>query len=120
MPRQRAEAGAPDGAAAAEDRHAADHHRGDHVELVAGAGGRVDRAEPGREQHPGQPGERAAEQERAQQVAGHPDAGQLGGLRARWRVVARTRPQEQWRIERELRVRIKVALDEAGIALPAV
>ena len=36
------------------------------------------------------------------------------------RVVARTRPQEQWRVERELRVRIKAALDEAGIALPAV
>ncbi len=36
------------------------------------------------------------------------------------RVVARTRPQEQWRIERELRVRIKAALDEAGIALPSV
>ena len=36
------------------------------------------------------------------------------------RVVARTRPQEQWRVERELRVKIKAALDEAGIALPAV
>jgi moderate conductance mechanosensitive channel len=36
------------------------------------------------------------------------------------RVVARTRPQEQWRVERELRIRIKAALDEAGIALPAV
>lgn len=36
------------------------------------------------------------------------------------RVVARTRPQEQWRVERELRVRIKAALDEAGIALPSV
>jgi small conductance mechanosensitive channel len=36
------------------------------------------------------------------------------------RVVARTRPQEQWRVERELRARIKAALDEAGIALPAV
>jgi small conductance mechanosensitive channel len=35
------------------------------------------------------------------------------------RVVVRTRPQEQWRIERELRVRIKAALDEAGIALPS-
>lgn len=35
------------------------------------------------------------------------------------RVVARTRPQEQWRIERELRARIKAALDEAGIALPS-
>jgi small conductance mechanosensitive channel len=36
------------------------------------------------------------------------------------RVVARTRPQEQWRVERELRVKIKAALDEAGIALPSV
>jgi moderate conductance mechanosensitive channel len=35
------------------------------------------------------------------------------------RVVVRTRPQEQWRIERELRVRIKAALDDAGIALPS-
>ncbi len=36
------------------------------------------------------------------------------------RIVARTRPQEQWRVERELRVKIKAALDEAGIALPSV
>src|SRR4051812_16091417 len=35
------------------------------------------------------------------------------------RIVVRTRPQEQWRVERELRVRIKAALDEAGIALPS-
>jgi small conductance mechanosensitive channel len=35
------------------------------------------------------------------------------------RVVVRTRPQEQWRVERELRKRIKAALDEAGIALPS-
>jgi small conductance mechanosensitive channel len=35
------------------------------------------------------------------------------------RVVVRTRPQEQWRVERELRVKIKAALDEAGIALPS-
>jgi small conductance mechanosensitive channel len=35
------------------------------------------------------------------------------------RVVVRTRPQEQWRVERELRVRIKAALDEAGIELPS-
>jgi moderate conductance mechanosensitive channel len=35
------------------------------------------------------------------------------------RVVVRTRPQEQWRVERELRARIKAALDEAGIALPS-
>jgi small-conductance mechanosensitive channel len=36
------------------------------------------------------------------------------------RIVVRTRPQEQWRVERELRARIKAALDEAGIALPSV
>ncbi len=35
------------------------------------------------------------------------------------RIVVRTRPQEQWRVERELRVKIKAALDEAGIALPS-
>src|SRR3954451_22124576 len=60
---QGAEARAPDRAAAAEDRDAADHHRGHHVQLVTGAGRRVDRAEPGREQHPGQPGERAGQDE---------------------------------------------------------
>jgi small conductance mechanosensitive channel len=35
------------------------------------------------------------------------------------RVVVRTRPQEQWRVERALRTRIKAALDAAGIALPS-
>jgi small-conductance mechanosensitive channel len=35
------------------------------------------------------------------------------------RIVVRTRPQEQWRVERELRTRIKAALDQAGIALPS-
>ncbi len=35
------------------------------------------------------------------------------------RVVVRTQPQEQWRVERELRTRIKTALDGAGIALPS-
>jgi moderate conductance mechanosensitive channel len=34
------------------------------------------------------------------------------------RVVVRTRPQEQWTVERELRVKIKAALDASGIALP--
>jgi moderate conductance mechanosensitive channel len=33
------------------------------------------------------------------------------------RVVVRTQPQQQWRVERELRSRIKAALDSAGIAL---
>jgi small conductance mechanosensitive channel len=35
------------------------------------------------------------------------------------RVVTRTRPQEQWRVARELRLRVKAALDAAGIAAPA-
>jgi small-conductance mechanosensitive channel len=35
------------------------------------------------------------------------------------RVVVRTQPQQQWRVERELRTRIKTALDGAGIALPS-
>jgi small-conductance mechanosensitive channel len=35
------------------------------------------------------------------------------------RVVVRTQPQQQWRVERELRTRIKTALDTAGIALPS-
>ena len=34
------------------------------------------------------------------------------------RVVARTRPQEQARVARVLRARIKAALDEAGISAP--
>jgi moderate conductance mechanosensitive channel len=36
------------------------------------------------------------------------------------RVVVRTQPQEQARVERGLRARIKVALDEAGISVPSV
>ena len=35
------------------------------------------------------------------------------------RVVVRTQPQQQWRVERELRTRIKAALDAVGIALPS-
>lgn len=34
------------------------------------------------------------------------------------RLVIKTRPSEQWRISRELRQRIKVAFDEAGIEMP--
>lgn len=34
------------------------------------------------------------------------------------RLVARTRPHEQWRVTRELRARIKAAFDEAGIEVP--
>ncbi len=36
------------------------------------------------------------------------------------RVVVRTQPQEQARVERALRARIKLALDEAGISVPSV
>jgi small conductance mechanosensitive channel len=36
------------------------------------------------------------------------------------RVVIRTQPQEQWRVARELRLRVKAALDAAGIAAPSV
>jgi small conductance mechanosensitive channel len=43
----------------------------------------------------------------------------LGPGRVVIRVVARTRPQEQWRVARELRSRIKGALDAAGIAAPS-
>ncbi len=35
------------------------------------------------------------------------------------RVVAKTRPLEQWNVARELRARLKVAFDEAGIAVSA-
>jgi moderate conductance mechanosensitive channel len=43
----------------------------------------------------------------------------LEGGRVVIRVVVRTQPQQQWRVERELRTRIKAALDAAGIALPS-
>src|SRR5689334_3757876 len=80
---ERAEARAPDRAAAAEHGDPADDGRGDHVQLVAGAGGRVDRAEAGGEQDTGEPGERAADQERGGGVAADLDARQLRRLRAR-------------------------------------
>jgi len=43
----------------------------------------------------------------------------LGAARAILRVVVRTRPQEQWRVARELRLRIKTAFDAAGIEMPS-
>jgi small conductance mechanosensitive channel len=43
----------------------------------------------------------------------------LGPGRVVIRVVVRTRPQEQWRVARELRLRIKAALDAAGIGPPS-
>jgi small conductance mechanosensitive channel len=42
----------------------------------------------------------------------------LGPGRVVIRVVVRTRPQEQWHVARELRLRIKAALDAADIAAP--
>jgi small conductance mechanosensitive channel len=43
----------------------------------------------------------------------------LASNRVVLRVVVRTQPQEQWRVARELRLRIKAALDAAGIAAPS-
>jgi len=35
------------------------------------------------------------------------------------RLVAKTRPLEQWKVARELRARLKVAFDQAGIEVSA-
>lgn len=43
---------------------------------------------------------------------------ELGASGVSIQVLARTRPMEQWRVARELRKRIKQALDEAGIEIP--
>jgi small conductance mechanosensitive channel len=40
----------------------------------------------------------------------------IGGIIVR--LVVKTVPLEQWAVARELRVRLKVAFDEAGIAMP--
>src|SRR3954470_18029267 len=77
---QRAERGAVDAAGAAEDRDAADHRRGDHGQLVAGAGGRVDGREARREQRPAESGQRAGEHERGQDAAVRAHAGQARAL----------------------------------------
>src|SRR3954470_17546383 len=76
---QRAERGAVDAAGPAEDRDAADDGRRDHGELVAGAGGRVDGAEAGGEQDPGEPGECARQEERDEDAALGAHAGEAGG-----------------------------------------
>ena len=60
---QRAERGADDAAAAAEDRDTADHDSGDHLKLVAGASGGVDRAVLRCPQHAGDAGDGAADRE---------------------------------------------------------
>jgi moderate conductance mechanosensitive channel len=43
---------------------------------------------------------------------------ELGAQSMKLRLVVQTLPLEQWRVARELRARIKVALDEAGIETP--
>jgi small-conductance mechanosensitive channel len=42
----------------------------------------------------------------------------LGASSVAIRVVVKTEPSEQWAVERELRLRLKTALDEAGIEIP--
>ncbi|HEY8557602.1 MAG TPA: mechanosensitive ion channel family protein, partial [Actinomycetes bacterium] len=42
---------------------------------------------------------------------------ELGPDGIRVRLVAKTRPLEQWNVARELRARLKVAFDQAGIAV---
>jgi small conductance mechanosensitive channel len=44
---------------------------------------------------------------------------ELGPDGIRVRLVAKTRPLEQWKVARELRARLKVAFDQAGIAVSA-
>ena len=80
---QRAERRAVDAAGAAEDRHAADDRGGDHRQLVARAGRRVDRAEARGEQHAAEPGERAREHERGEHAAVRADAGEPRALGVR-------------------------------------
>jgi len=43
---------------------------------------------------------------------------ELAGDRLLMRVVAKTRPREQWTVSRELRARVKAAFDKAGIEVP--
>src|SRR4051794_2145382 len=80
---QRAERGAVDAAGAAEDRDAADHRAGDHGQLVAGAGRRVDRREARGEERAAEPGERAGEHERGQHAAVRAHAGEPRALGVR-------------------------------------
>ncbi len=42
----------------------------------------------------------------------------LGSSAVALRLVVKTEPSKQWAVERELRLRLKVALDEAGIEIP--
>src|SRR5215469_13388948 len=78
---QRAQRRPDDTAAATEDRDPADHHGRDHLELVAGAGARVDRLVLRCPQHAGHPGDRAADRERGEDAPADRDPGQPGRLR---------------------------------------
>src|SRR5262249_61954371 len=80
---QRSQSGADDASAAAEDRDAADHDSGDHAQLVAGPGGRVERPVLGGPEHAGDTGERAADDEGSEDPASRPDPDKSRGLRVR-------------------------------------
>src|SRR5581483_7789912 len=79
---ERAERGTDRTAAAAEDRNAADDHRGDHLKLVTGARAGVDGLVLRRPQHPGDSGDRAAHRERGEHPPADRDARQPGGFGA--------------------------------------
>src|SRR5438067_7084034 len=68
------EGGAEDGAAAAEDGHAADDDRGNHLELVADAGDRVNGAEARQPDGAGDPGDAAAQHEGKENARADGDA----------------------------------------------
>ena len=72
--------GAPDRAAAAEDRDAADDDRGDGLQLDAGAGAGADGAVARGVEDAGEAGERAAEDERAEHPAAYREAVEDGGV----------------------------------------
>ena len=80
---QRAERRADDAPAAAEDGHAADDDRRDHLQLVAAAGRRVDRAVARRVEHAREAGDAAADHERGAHAPAARDAGEPRGVRVR-------------------------------------
>ena len=78
---QRAERGAPDRAAAAEDRHAADDDGGDGLELDAGAGVGADACRSGpRRATPARPASAPLTHERAEHPAADREAVEPGGV----------------------------------------
>src|SRR6266511_3343359 len=81
--RDRAEGGPDDAAAAAEDRDAADDDGRDHLELVAAAGGGVERPVVRAPKHSGQAGDRAADGEGGEHPSSDRDAGQARRVRVR-------------------------------------